>query len=95
MADIFISDPWLWLINGVVMGFMIGVVTLEWLERRAAVKRVESAEQDLKTAATKLQLLHNDVTTKIMEIEEKVSAHDYQLTARVKPHVPNPFGGKP
>lgn len=79
MNEIFIS------ITYVSMGIVIGALALDWAHRRAAIGEMKQAKQSLQDSAGKLSGLHNELTQKIIELEERVAAHDYQLTARVKP----------
>ena len=85
----------IWLaINSVTCGMIIGAVLLDWHNRARAMEQIQMVRVELSDSVGKLNTLHNEISTKIIELQEKVAAHEYQLTAKIAPKRPNPFGGK-
>lgn len=84
------TDLWFPVVT-VALGFVVGLLSFDLVNRKYAMHQLKEAKKELTDSASKLRGLHNDLSGKIMELEEKVAAHEYQLTARVKPKAPNPW----
>lgn len=79
-------------INAIVNGAIIGVLVYDWSIRRRLDVGLRDAREELSSAVSKLHTLHEGVSKKLLEIEERVASHDYQLTAKVAPkRQSNPF----
>ena len=76
-----------------IVGFLAAWVIFDWNMRRKLSQAYEKANAEIKGNIEKLSGLHNEHSQKMIELDEKVSAHDYQLTQRVRPTKPPNFGG--
>lgn len=78
-------------INAVISGMIIGILLFDWVLRRESAFALAKAREELSESAGKLAVLHNELSQEIIELKDKVAAHEYQLTAKVPPKRPNPF----
>ena len=83
----------IWLaINSGMLGAIIAMVMFDWINRTRAMKEIQTARTELSSSVGSLNTLHNELSSKLIELQEKVAAHEYQLTAKVGPK--RPFGSK-
>lgn len=79
-------------INSAIMGMVLGAIWCELWNRGKVMKEVMAARSELSDSVGSLNTLHNELSQKLIELQEKVAAHEYQLTAKVAPkRPPNPF----
>lgn len=87
-------DVWL-AINSVALGSLAAIVLIDFIHRAVVVRDLKKTKEQLGDSILKLQRLHNESAKEIVEMRDKVAAHDYQLTARITPQRPQaPFERK-
>ena len=68
----------------ILIGILSTLVTIDFLSRRAAIKEMTSTKEKLDDIIVNMQSVHNDLAKKVIEIEDRVAQHDFQLNTRIK-----------
>lgn len=77
-----------------VNGAMLAWITIDFATRKSLSNSLENKTQEYQDTMRKLSESHNEMANKMIDLGDKVSAHQYQLTAKVTPKSPmqtNPF----
>lgn len=75
-------EIWLSVMSG-LLGGLIAMTVIDMVHRRAALKLVLSTKKDFDETISKLHSVHNELSTKVIEMGDRVSQHDFQLNAKM------------
>lgn len=59
--------------------FAVGVLVAEWRLRAKAVADLALARDGLNETLGKINLAHNELANKVLELQEKLTVHDFKL----------------
>ena len=69
----------------IATGASIAIQLYDLASRAGIRKRMAEAEHKYLETVRQLNETHNELAKKLLEMHDKVAAHDYQLTARMGP----------
>ncbi len=74
-------EVWLMVLASLV-GACIAVIAMDFMTRNKLIKELDKTKREFSDSIVKINQVHNDLAQKVLEMHDKVNAHDFQLNAR-------------
>ena len=65
-----------------LVGVCIAIISGDFLTRRSAIKELRDTKRQFDDTMAKINTVHNELAEKVLDMRDKVAAHEFQLTAR-------------